>query len=160
VRPPWRNPAREAGVTVAFVDLPPSVTAAVSAVVEVARAQGPTSCAALVGSWAADRATPASDVDLVVLVEQPERLLDFDGWYSTFAQGVTLIRQADFGAVQERRLRLPDGLVVEVGVSNLSWASTTPVDLGTRRVAQDGLLPLLDPQQRLADLVRRVIQEG
>lgn len=95
----------------------------------------------------------------MVLVEQPERLLDSDGWYSTFAEGTTLIRQGDFGAVQERRLRLPDGLVVEVGVASLSWTSTTPLDPGTRRVALDGLLALLDPEQRLAHLLGVVSRE-
>lgn len=67
-----------------------------------------------------------------------------------------LIRHDDFGAVQERRLRLPDGTVVEVNVGDLSWASTTPVDAGTRRVTEDALIPLLDPQHRLAHLLQAV----
>lgn len=136
------------------VNLPPAISAAAAAAVEVARTQGATSCAALVGSWAAGRAGPASDIDLVLLVEQPKHLLDDDVWYTTFGDGVRLIRQDDFGAVQERRLKLPDGLVVEVNVGDLSWASTTPVDAGTRRVAADGLIPLLDPQHRLHHLLR------
>ncbi len=142
------------------MQLPPHVRAAASAAVRVARAQGATSCAALVGSWATGRGTPASDVDLLLLVERQERLRDADGWYAAFAEGATLIRQSDFGAVQERRLRLPDGLVVEVCVGELSWAATTPVDPGTRRVAQDGLLILLDPEQRLAHLRDVVTRRG
>jgi hypothetical protein len=51
-------------------------------------------------------------------------------------------------------------LVVEVSVGRLSWASTTPLDPGTRRVAQDGLHALLDPEQRLARLLGVVRGEG
>lgn len=138
------------------MDLPPAVIAAARAAVDVARAQDGTACAALVGSWAVGRARPVSDVDLVLLVEDPEPLLTSEAWFDVFGPGATLVGQRDFGALQERRLRLPGDLVVEVAVGRLAWASTSPLDAGTHRVVADGLVPLLDPEGRLAHLLRTV----
>lgn len=94
---------------------------------------------------------------MILLVEHPERLLTSGDWYGVFGDGALLVRQADFGALQERRLRRCDGLVVEVNIGSLSWATTGPVESGTRRVVEDGLVPLLDPVGRLHDLVRAVL---
>ena len=111
---------------------------------------------ALVGSWARGTATPDSDVDLVLLTERPEALLLDDGWHRDFGPDAALVRAADFGAVQERRLRLASGLEVELCVGHASWAQTDPVDPGTRRVVADGIRVLWDPYGRLAALVEAV----
>lgn len=101
---------------------------------------------ALVGSWARDSARADSDVDLVVLSEDPTVALETSSWCSVFGDDVALVRTSDFGAIQERRLRKANGLVIEVGIAMPSWARTNPVDAGTARVAGDGLVPLYDPE--------------
>ncbi|GAC1610971.1 MAG: hypothetical protein NVS3B26_20840 [Mycobacteriales bacterium] len=121
------------GHNLAYVDLPPAVSAVITAALEVAHTQGKMACAALVGSWAAGSAGPASDIDLILLVEHPEHLLTSDAWYTMFGHGVSLIRQNDFGDVQERRLREPDGLVVEVNVGALHPLTQEPA--GSWRMA-------------------------
>ena len=136
--------------------LPPPVAAAARAAVSVAASCGVSSCVALVGSWANGRATASSDVDLVLLVPEPDALLRTSDWFTAFGAGAQLVRSADFGALQERRLRLPHGLVVEVDVGRLDWACTSPVDHGTRHVVEDGCVPLLDPAGRLAEFLRVV----
>lgn len=108
---------------------------------------------ALVGSWARDMANAESDVDLILLTEQPAIALNWSGWVSAFGDDVEIVRTADFGAIQERRLRLPNGLIVEVGIGSPSWAATCPVDAGTDRVARDGLVPLHDPHGLLGALL-------
>ncbi|SHH10705.1 Nucleotidyltransferase domain-containing protein [Jatrophihabitans endophyticus] len=110
----------------------------------------------LAGSWARGTARPDSDVDLVALTDRPERLLGTHDWFAAFGPGAELVRSADFGAIQERRLRLPDGLVVEVGVGSPSWAATDPLDAGTARVVRDGFVALADPAGLLAALVAAV----
>jgi len=50
-----------------------------------------------------------------------------------------------WGAIAERRIVLPSGLEVEVGIGPLSWAQIDPVDAGTRRVVTDGCRILHDP---------------
>ncbi len=51
-----------------------------------------------------------------------------------------------------RRLIMPSGLEVEVAVGRPSWAATAPVERGTRRVVNDGMRVLHDPQGLLARL--------
>jgi uncharacterized protein len=106
----------------------------------------------LVGSWARGDGRTDSDVDVVVLTTSPQSLLETDDWYSLIHPKAVLVRAEDFGAVQERRLRLPDGLEVEVGVGAPSWAETASVDPGTRRVVADGLSIIHDPGGLLARL--------
>jgi uncharacterized protein len=103
----------------------------------------------------AGSARAGSDVDLVVLAEEPTRLLDDDGWHRHFGE-VDLVRSEEFGVVVERRLRLPSGLEIEVGIAPTSWAATDPVDAGTHRVVRDGFRILFDRDRRLARLVQSV----
>ena len=106
----------------------------------------------LAGSWARGQARPDSDVDIVLLTEQPGAALAATSWFSTFGDDTVLVRSADFGAIQERRLRLPDGLLVEVGIGTPDWAWMDPVDAGTERVVRDGIVTLYNPRVLLAAL--------
>ena len=108
---------------------------------------------ALVGSWARGAETPASDVDLVVLADDPSAYTERDDWIPGLAPGAVPVRTEDWVAVIERRLRLPSGLEVEVGIGHPSWAAASPVDPGTRRVVADGLAALHDPRGLLAALL-------
>ena len=92
----------------------------------------------------------------MLLTEQPERLLRDDAWHRTFGADVQLVRADDFGALQERRLRLASGLDVDVCIGRPSWADTDPLDEGTRRVVEDGMHVLWDPGGRLAALAAAV----
>ncbi len=120
----------------------------------------------LVGSWARDAATMASDVDVVVIgetdrfindadrfindadrfIDDADRFIDdADGsqaepdWIEpVLGPGSRLVRSADWGAVIERRAKLPSGCEVEFGFAQTSWAAVDPVDAGTRRVVTDG----------------------
>jgi hypothetical protein len=107
---------------------------------------------ALVGSWARDVGRSDSDVDLVVLSREPERLLSNDSWWTVFGAGAELIRSRDFGQIQERRLRLQSGLEVEVGIGGPEWAATDPPDDGSVEVIRDGIQVLSDPEGLLRKL--------
>ncbi len=108
---------------------------------------------ALVGSWARGAADADSDVDLIVLTEDPAAYATRERWIGELAPGAHLVRTGDWGPIVERRLLLPSGLEVEVGIGRPSWAGSSPVDPGTRRVVRDGLHALHDPQGLLAALV-------
>ena len=90
----------------------------------------------LVGSYARHAERMASDVDLTVLTDEPDRLADSE-WFETLRPGARLVRAMDWGPVRERRMRLRSGLQVELGIAPMSWASV-PLDAGTRRVLSDG----------------------
>ena len=111
---------------------------------------------ALVGSWARAAGGPESDVDLVVLTSEPDALLadDATSWFRIFGADVELIRCADFGLLQERRLRRSDGLVVEVAIGAPDWAATDPPDAGSARVVRDGMRILFDPEQLLSGIAK------
>ena len=106
----------------------------------------------LVGSWARGEASAESDVDLVLLAEDPAAYTESDEWALELgAAGVVATRP--WGVVVERRLQLAGGLEVDVAVGALSWAATAPLDEGTARVAGAGLVALHDPDGLLARLV-------
>lgn len=104
----------------------------------------------LVGSYARDAARPDSDVDIVVLMAEPD-----PSCVDELALG-ELIRTETWGPLSERRFLAPGGLEVEFGVGPLSWADTDPVDPGTHRVVSDGARILHDPTGLLAVLLTAV----
>jgi predicted nucleotidyltransferase len=108
---------------------------------------------AVVGSWARGAQRQDSDLDLVLLTQRPGAYLEDDDWIQELAPTAKPLRTGDWGATVERRLILPSGLHIEVGVGDPSWANTAPVDPGTKAVVRDGLRSLYDPRGLLARLV-------
>jgi predicted nucleotidyltransferase len=111
--------------------------------------------AAMVGSWARGDARMDSDVDVVLLTDDVAAFVDSDAWIQELDAACT-IRTQRWGVLTERRLALPSGLEVEVGVVTPSWASTAPLDAGTAQVVAGGLVPLYDPHSLLDELVNAV----
>jgi predicted nucleotidyltransferase len=143
-----------------FLELPGAVGAVVAAATRLPEAEPGIVAVGLAGSWARGVGRADSDVDLVVLTTDPGRLLESTAWFTAFGPDAELIRCRRFGAITERRLRLPDGLVVEVGIGAPSWAATDPVDEGTRRVVHDGFRPVYDPAAMLERLIERVSRKA
>src|SRR5438128_1174736 len=50
---------------------------------------------------------------------------DRDDWLDAFGNP-PIVRRQQWGVLAERRVRLPSGLEVEVGVAAMSWAITNP----------------------------------
>lgn len=103
----------------------------------------------VVGSWARGTARMDSDVDVVVLTGNVHYSVA-GVW--TGLLGGEMVRSAEWGALREIRVRRPSGLVVEIGVTPVSWADTDPVDAGTHRVIDDGHRVVHDPAGVLARL--------
>ena len=108
--------------------------------------------AALVGSHACGKATEKSDVDLVVLVEQPGKYLHNRAWAQAF--GNVLDEQVeDYGNLISLRVQYEDQLEVEYGLTDEKWAAI-PLDEGTREVICGGMTVLFERGfllSRLAD---------
>ena len=98
--------------------------------------------AALVGSHARGSATPRSDVDLVVLCQNPDDVLGGD-WPQTFGEIESRFTE-EYGAVRSLRVLYRNGMEVEFGLARPSWAEV-PLDGGTRVVLEDGARILHDP---------------
>jgi len=116
---------------------------------------------ALAGSYARNAPRPDSDLDLVILAENPARFRD-GGWPATIEwsrAGVQLARWVDeeYGIVWSRRIWLEPQYELEIAFAPLSWAGVSPVDRGTERVVSDGFRVLYDPDRLLESLAAAVL---
>jgi predicted nucleotidyltransferase len=103
---------------------------------------------ALVGSYARGTATVKSDVDLAIIATEPGILLSERSWTKEF--GVVSREQIeDYGKVTSVRIWYQNGLEVEYGVTDRSWAEL-PLDAGTAEVMRGGFKVLFDPHGLLA----------
>ena len=108
----------------------------------------------LAGSQARGDPDADSDVDLVLLVDDPEAYLG-GSWGADVLGPAVDVRTRWWGALLERRFRPPSGPEVEFGFAPSSWAAV-PVDPGTARVVNDGFVVLHDPSGLLGRLVEEV----
>ena len=92
---------------------------------------------ALVGSFARNEATETSDVDLVIIVGDPQTYLHNAGWAQNF--GIIIRQQIEiYGKVASLRVWYSDGPEVEYGLTDETWCAL-PLDEGTKRVISDGI---------------------
>jgi predicted nucleotidyltransferase len=97
---------------------------------------------ALVGSYARDAAKDDSDIDLVLLTDQPSKYLEDSRWAERF--GVVEKHQTeDYGKLTSLRAWYRHGMEVEYGITSPDWAAS-PLDAGTRRVIHDGMIVLFE----------------
>ncbi len=120
-----------------------------AAVVDWTRSRSDLSAAALVGSWVGGRASPDSDLDILILTAQRDRFLADPAWVAEIDWNRTKSEVAGwhdrrYGAVWSRHLLLEPLAEVELSFGLPSWAETEPIDAGTRRVLRDGLEVLFD----------------
>jgi predicted nucleotidyltransferase len=103
---------------------------------------------ALVGSYARDTATEDSDIDLVMLVDHPDRYLEDIEWLRQF--GSVQRQQVEYyGLVTSLRVWYASGCEVEYGMTTRHWAAV-PLDEGTRRVINDGMKVLFEREALLS----------
>ena len=113
---------------------------------------------ALAGSWARGAARPDSDIDLILLVDEPETFRR-QGWLDgiTWHEGhVTQWHDADYGVAWSRHLQLGDSREIEFTFCRPSWADIDPVDAGTVEVVLGGCRVLLDKSGLLEKLLSAV----
>jgi len=75
---------------------------------------------ALIGSHARGTVQPRSDVDLVMLCSSVDELLGGD-WPTLFGE-IESSSIEDYGALKSRRIFYRNGLEVEFGIAERSWA--------------------------------------
>lgn len=104
----------------------------------------------LVGSHARGKARPDSDIDILLLVDEPETYVSNQEWVQRFGS-VTQVTAEDWGAVTSLRVQYVEGGEVEFGLARHDWVER-PFDRGTARVLRDGFRVLYDPRGLLKDL--------
>lgn len=97
---------------------------------------------ALVGSYARNAARPDSDIDLVLIAENPQQYLSAQEWIERFGRIVK--KQIEpYGLVTSIRVFYENGLEVEFGITDERWVAL-PLDAGTRQVMDDGMRVLFE----------------
>ena len=97
---------------------------------------------ALVGSHARNAAREDSDVDLVIITNDPQKYLTQTEWTGTF--GIVAKQQIEeYGMLTSLRVWYESGLEVEYGFTIPAWAQT-PLDEGTREVIEGGMQILFE----------------
>ena len=97
---------------------------------------------ALVGSYARGAAREDSDIDLVILTNQPAKYLDDIQWTERFGS-VDKHQTEDYGKLISFRVWYLNGPEVEYGITTPDWA-VTPLDPGTREVILGGMIVLFE----------------
>ena len=114
---------------------------------------------ARVASWAAGRrgilGAALAGPRFVLLVDDVPSYTQHAEWAKELG-ATRIVRTRRWGPLTERRLLLPSGLELEVGIVEPAWASVVPLDPSTRRVVEEGFRILHDPHGLLETLVSAV----
>ena len=103
---------------------------------------------ALVGSYARGTFTASSDIDLILLANEPEEYLKNTDWVKLF--GSVIKQQIEhYGKVTSLRVWYADGREIEYGMTDPRWAKP-PLDEGTRRVIMNGMKVLFERKDLLS----------
>ena len=110
--------------------------------VDWASAQGDVQAVALVGSYARGEAKDNSDIDLVLLTDEPQKYLEELKWLEGFGS-VEKHQTEDYGKLISIRVWYQNGVEVEYGITTPDWAAS-PLDAGTQEVILGGMIVLFE----------------
>lgn len=99
----------------------------------------------LVGSYARQEQKIDSDIDLCLLMRNPNTFIRDPFSLKRFGQ-IEKICEEDYGHVTSLRVFYDHDLEVEFGVTDIHW-SKTPLDQGTKKVLEDGYKVIIDKDQ-------------
>jgi uncharacterized protein len=117
---------------------------------------------AMLGSWVRGTPRPTSDLDLLLLSDVASDYQRCRRWLTEidFQNAGFRLRcseSAIYGVVWSQHVHLLPA--AEVELITCSWASTDPIDNGTRLVLQDALQIILDRDELLTKLVVAVMHK-
>ena len=124
-----------------------------NAFVDWASAQGDVQAIALVGSYARAEARDDSDIDLVLLTDEPQKYLEDLKWTEVFG-AVEKCQTEDYGKLISIRVWYQNGVEVEYGITTPDWAAV-PLDAGTQEVMLGGMTVLFERGNLLSRNVKR-----
>lgn len=133
-----------------------SATTFIDQFIQWAAAQTDIIAVGLVGSHARNTAREDSDVDLVIITEEPEKFLAKSEWTEIFGS-VAKQQVEDYGMLISLRVWYQTGLEVEYGLTTRAWAQV-PLDEGTEAVVKDGMRVLFEREPLLSPHETRPLQ--
>jgi predicted nucleotidyltransferase len=113
---------------------------------------------ALCGSWARGNPRPDSDLDLLIVAENPQRWRRRQQWlrdltFETAGFHYARHRTATYGVVWSAHVELEPAAELELTFASPTWASTDPIDPGTHFIISDAFRVLVDKDGLLGRLL-------
>lgn len=105
----------------------------------------------LIGSYARGSARQDSDIDLILLVNDPRKYLEDTGWVDHFGKSQDMDIERH-GMSTSLRVWYEHGPEMEFGFSTPAWANL-PIDPGVARTVRDGINIVHDPRGILTKLI-------
>lgn len=105
----------------------------------------------LVGSYARGEERSDSDIDLVIITENPDELIDAEMFASRFGKTVKIEKEY-WGRVTSLRTWYENGMEVEFGITTPIWYSK-PIDAGTFRTLNDGYKVIVDKRNSFDNII-------
>jgi predicted nucleotidyltransferase len=97
----------------------------------------------LVGSYARGQAHDESDIDLVLLTDEPDKYLQ-DPYFTGAFGSINRIEKEFWGRVTSLRIWYEEGFEVELGITTPDWIFEDPLDAGTLRTITGGAEVVID----------------
>jgi hypothetical protein len=112
---------------------------------------------AICGSWARGNPRPGSDLDLLIIAQDPDFLRCDQTWIRELRfsdAGFQYIghKMVRYGAVWSAHVELQPDAELEPTFAGASWASVDPIDPGTLHVVADAFTILIDKDRILQRL--------
>jgi uncharacterized protein len=125
-----------------------------------AKTQADLKALGLAGSWARGTARSDSDLDLLILADDPEKYRSDQRWlyHITLPKPFRIVSYwgTSYGAVWSCHTLLKPAATLELTFAAIEWSSTNPIDEGTRRVVNDGFHVIIDKDRRLQRIVEAI----
>jgi len=107
----------------------------------------------LVGSYAINKQKEGSDIDLVIITEEKEKLIIDDKWIKIFGEPKEKTLE-DWGEITSIRVKYNE-YEIEFGIGTRRWIRI-PLDKGTEKVLRDGYIILFEKENSLEDIKKAV----
>jgi len=102
----------------------------------------------LVGSYAKDHPDDTTDVDLIMITEDPEKYLTGIDWIRVFGVVITT-EKIVYGKLTTLHVWYESGLEIEYGITTRDWLAE-PLNKETRQVFDEGMRMLFEKEKLLS----------
>lgn len=109
----------------------------------------------LVGSYARNEQKEGSDIDLVIITEEKEKLIQECKWIRMYGDPKS-VKIEEWGEITSIRVRYAE-YEIEFGIGEKGWIKI-PLDEGTEKVLKDGYIILYEKENSMKN-VKKIIEE-
>jgi predicted nucleotidyltransferase len=109
----------------------------------------------LVGSYARNEQKEGSDINLVIITEEKEKLIQEDKWIKMYGDPKKA-EVEEWGDIKSLRVKYEE-YEIEFGIGTKRWIRI-PLEKGTEKVLKDGYIILFEKENSMKD-IKKVVEE-